>query len=209
MELHVSLEHRARAEALLTSLGLRGNVPLIGINPGASMKAKRWPVERFAAVGAELADRYDAQILVLGGPDDEGRAAAIARSIPGALSVAGRARLGETAALLRRCRLLISGDTGPLHMAVALGIPSVGLFGPTNPGKYGPWSSSGAGGPGPGTARWCFATPTRARSAAGRAFTRSLPRNAWLLRPVSLSGELTTPLRSSGEERRAAMSTAV
>jgi hypothetical protein len=53
--------------------------------------------------------------------------------------VAGKTRLGETAALLQRCRLLISGDTGPLHMAVALGIPVVGLFGPTNPSKYGPW----------------------------------------------------------------------
>src|SRR5205814_1542746 len=76
MELHVSVEHRARAEALLAGLGVEQNVPLVGINPGASMKAKRWPIERFAAVGCDLAARYDAQILVLGGADDEGRAAA-------------------------------------------------------------------------------------------------------------------------------------
>src|SRR5207249_2693908 len=76
---------------------------------------------------------------------DEERAAGIADAIPGAVSVAGRTRLGETAAVLRRCRLLISGDTGPLHMSVALGVPAVGLFGPTNPRKYGPWSERGLG----------------------------------------------------------------
>jgi ADP-heptose:LPS heptosyltransferase len=140
MELHVSREHRAHAEALLAEWGVEENALLIGINPGATMRVKRWPVERFAAVGRELVARYDAQILVFGGPDDGPRAAAISRAIPRAISVAGRTRLGETAALLRRCRLLVSGDTGPLHMAVALGVPAIGLFGPTNPGKYGPWS---------------------------------------------------------------------
>jgi ADP-heptose:LPS heptosyltransferase len=145
MELHVSLDHRAKAEALLANLGMTGDAPLIGINPGASMKSKRWPTERFAAVAGDLAAGYDARILVLGGSDDEGRAAAIARAVPGALSVAGRTRLGETAALLRRCRLLVSGDTGPLHMAVALGIPSIGLFGPTDPERYGPWGQRGEG----------------------------------------------------------------
>src|SRR5438309_904742 len=83
-------------EPRLASLGMKEGGPLVGINPGASMKAKRWPIERFAAVGCELAANYDAQVLVFGGPDDEGRAAAITRAIPGALSVAGRTRLGET-----------------------------------------------------------------------------------------------------------------
>jgi ADP-heptose:LPS heptosyltransferase len=216
MELHVSLEHRARAEALLATLGMESDVPLIGINPGASMKAKRWPVERFAAVGADLADRFDAQVLVLGGPDDEGRAAAIARSIPGARSVAGRARLGETAALLRRCRLLISGDTGPLHMAVALGVPSVGLFGPTNPGKYGPWNQRGEGGGGP---RSGGAGPR-----GGAVVLRHADPCAQCRRPCVhtitveeclaaaeglMSGELAAPVRSSAGERRPVMTTAV
>jgi ADP-heptose:LPS heptosyltransferase len=107
------------------------------------MEIKRWPIERFAAVGKELAQRYQSPVLVLGGPGDEERAGAIVRVVPGAVSVAGRTRLGETAALLRRCRLLISGDTGPLHMAVALGVPAVGLFGPTSPRKYGPWGEDG------------------------------------------------------------------
>jgi ADP-heptose:LPS heptosyltransferase len=145
MELHVSREHRSRADALLDSIGVAADALLVGINPGATMEVKRWPIERFATVGRALASRHGATILVLGGPGDEYRAQAIAQSIPGAVSVAGRTRLGETAALLRRCRLLISGDTGPLHMAVALGLPTVGLFGPTNPRKYGPWSENGVG----------------------------------------------------------------
>jgi hypothetical protein len=139
MELHVSPEHRARADARLAEWGIDEGSLLIGLNPGATMEVKRWPVERFAAVGRELTTRYDARIMVLGGPGDEQRAEVIARAVPGAVSVAGKTRLGETAALLRHCRLLISGDTGPLHMAVALGVPVVGLFGPTNPAKYGPW----------------------------------------------------------------------
>ena len=145
MELHVSREHRARAEALLAELGVEEETLLVGINPGATLRVKRWPMERFAAVGRELVARYGAQVLVFGGPDDEARAVAITRAIPSALTVAGRTRLGETAALLRRCRLLVSGDTGPLHMAVALGVPTIGLFGPTNPGKYGPWGIRGEG----------------------------------------------------------------
>jgi ADP-heptose:LPS heptosyltransferase len=145
MELHVSREHRARADAVLSDLEVAEDAPLVGINPGATLRVKRWPVERFAAVGRELVARHDVTILLFGGPEDEARAAAIASAVPDAVSAAGRTRLGETAALLRRCRLLISGDTGPLHMAVALGVPSVGLFGPTNPGKYGPWSTSREG----------------------------------------------------------------
>lgn len=140
MELHVSPEHRVRAAVLLAELGVAASALLIGINPGATLKAKRWPAERFAAVGQALVARYGARVLVLGGPDDLARAAAIARAIPDAVSVAGRTHLGETAALLRHCSLLVSGDTGPLHMAVALGIPTIGLFGPTNPRTYGPWS---------------------------------------------------------------------
>jgi ADP-heptose:LPS heptosyltransferase len=145
MELHVSPQHRAQAEAKLVRLGVGQDDDLVGINPGATMEVKRWPVERFAAVGREIALEYGAQVVILGGPGDEERAAAIAAATPRAVSVAGRLRLGETAALLRRCRLLVSGDTGPLHMAVALGIPTVGLFGPTNPRKYGPWGEEGIG----------------------------------------------------------------
>jgi ADP-heptose:LPS heptosyltransferase len=144
MELHVVSEHRARADRLLGERGIDPMARLVGINPGATMPVKRWPVERFATLGRELFVRHGARALVLGGPDDRERAAAIARAVPGAVSVAGHTRLGETAALLLRCRLLISGDTGPLHMAVALGVPVVGMFGPTNPYKYGPWSEQGA-----------------------------------------------------------------
>lgn len=143
MELHVSREHRSRADTLLARLEVSDDSLLVGLNPGATLAVKRWPPERFAAVGRELAARHQARILVLGGPGDEERAASIAQAVPGAVSVAGRTRLGETAALLRRCHLLISGDTGPLHMAVALGVPTIGLFGPTNPGKYGPWGEQG------------------------------------------------------------------
>jgi ADP-heptose:LPS heptosyltransferase len=143
MELHVSREHRMRAKAILSELGVADASEFVGINPGATLRVKRWPEDRFAAVGRDLASTYGLTILLFGGRDDEARSSAIARSIPGAVSVAGRTGLGETAALLRRCRLLISGDTGPLHMAVAVGVPSVGLFGPTDPGRYGPWSTDG------------------------------------------------------------------
>jgi heptosyltransferase-2 len=138
-ELHVSPEHAASARQRLLDEGWHEGERLIGLNPGATRDRKRWPAERFAAVGDRLAAERGCRVAVFGGPGDRELAARVVSAMAApALDLAGRLRLGETAAALRQCALVISNDTGPMHMAAALGVPVVALFGPTPPNQFGP-----------------------------------------------------------------------
>lgn len=115
--------------------------PLVGLHVGARPPARRWPAERFATVGAELLRRYDAQIVITAGSaqDEVTLARAVAARIgPQVLNLAGRTTLGGLAALIRLCRLFISNDTGPAHLAVALDTPSVTIFGPADRRRWAP-----------------------------------------------------------------------
>jgi len=97
--------------------------------PGAGKAAKQWPVDRFA----ELARRIGKDTLVAWGPGEESLARAIGAE------VAPATNFRELAFLLGRARLVIGADTGPLHLAAALGTPVIGLYGPTNPARNGPY----------------------------------------------------------------------
>jgi ADP-heptose:LPS heptosyltransferase len=118
--------------------GLSGN-PIVVLHPGAHSPARRWPVERFAAVGDALATRFGATIVITGGPGETPIAAALAdrmRSRP--INLAERTPLGGLAALLRHADLVIANDTGPAHLAVALDRPSVTIFGPADRARWAP-----------------------------------------------------------------------
>jgi ADP-heptose:LPS heptosyltransferase len=79
--------------------------------------------------------------MIFGGPTDHSRANRIQELMEQpAIVVAGRTSLADTAALLERCQLLVTGDTGPMHMAVAMAVPVVAMFGPTSPLKFGPFT---------------------------------------------------------------------
>ncbi|MBX0328207.1 glycosyltransferase family 9 protein [Oscillochloris sp. ZM17-4] len=113
---------------------------LVAIHPGASGPTKAWPPERWASLGDALAGRGGLRVVLTGGPAEAPLAAQVAalmRRPP--LSVAGATGVGQLAALLGRAALIIGGDTGPLHIAVSQGRPSVHLFGPSDPGRFGPW----------------------------------------------------------------------
>ncbi|MGV3722141.1 MAG: glycosyltransferase family 9 protein [Actinomycetota bacterium] len=141
LELTPTCEAREYVEELLGSNGFNADDRFIGINPGGSTAEKRWPPERFARTADRLHQETGLPIMIFGGPSDHRRAAEIARLMTCTpLVVAGRASLGHTAALLERCRMLVTGDTGPMHMAVAMAVPVVALFGPTNPIKFGPFT---------------------------------------------------------------------
>jgi heptosyltransferase-1 len=128
------------AEAWVDRILPRGpGQPAILINPGAGWGAKRWPVERYAAVAQGCVDR-GFRVLVNAGPGEEPLAEAIVRSTSGATPLAGT--LDQLIALTRRIALCIAGDTGPLHLACALGRPVVGIYGPTDPSRNGPFGSS-------------------------------------------------------------------
>lgn len=112
-------------------------IPAVLINPGAGWGAKRWPSERYAAVAKVLASR-GYRVFVNVGPGEEPLAAPIVEATGGkAIPVA--ATLDQLIALTRRIRLAIAGDTGPLHLACALGKPVVGIYGPTDPSRNGPF----------------------------------------------------------------------
>ena len=112
------------------------------LNPGGGWPNKRWPPERFGAVAAELARRHDVRSFVLWGPGDETLADAVAGASGGTARRAPRTTIADVVALLRRARLLVSGDTGPLHLATAVGTPIVGIYGPTDPARNGPLATS-------------------------------------------------------------------
>ena len=114
------------------------------VHPGASAQARRWPVGRFAAVARALAVPGHS-VVITGSATERARCLAVARSAELAEEsvLAAKLDLGELAALVADARLLISGDTGIAHLASAYAIPSVILFGPTSPERWGP----PAGGP--------------------------------------------------------------
>jgi heptosyltransferase-1 len=113
--------------------------PAVLLNPGAGWGAKRWPVERYAAVAQGLIER-GCRVLVNAGPGEEALAELIRRSTGGAATPLA-CTLAQLIALTRRMALVIAGDTGPLHLACALGRPVVGIYGPTDPGRNGPFGT--------------------------------------------------------------------
>jgi len=113
---------------------------LVLINPGAGWGAKQWPAERFGEVARALAaDGLTA--LINFGPGEE-RLAKQVEEASGGTAVSISCSIGELIALTRRVRLFIGGDTGPLHLAAALGVPLIAIFGPTDPARNGPYGTN-------------------------------------------------------------------
>jgi heptosyltransferase-1 len=111
--------------------------PLVLVHPGAGWGAKRWPADRYGRVAAGLASR-GYSVVVNRAPGEEALAANVAQSSGGAAQDI-RTDMAELIAMTRRCALVIGGDTGPAHLACALGKPVVGIYGPTDPARNGPW----------------------------------------------------------------------
>ena len=116
--------------------------PFALLNPGAAWPNKRWPPDRFGRLAAWLAEARGLRSLALWGPGEEALADEVARTSSGAAAVAPPTRIGDLVALARAARVMVSGDTGPTHIAAAVGTPVVALFGPTNPGRNGPWADA-------------------------------------------------------------------
>ncbi len=132
-------------EERLVALHLGG-----GSNPGMQLPAKRWQPQRWAQVADWLAETYQSNILLLGGPGEDDRAAA--EAFKAALFPATRTYVGdlvgkltwdEMGALLKLCDLFLGHDTGAMHLATAVQTPVVAVFGPSDPARYGPWDPSG------------------------------------------------------------------
>jgi heptosyltransferase-2 len=137
--LSVGPDAAAWADRLLEDEGC-ADVPLFGINPGAAYGgAKRWLPERFAAAADGLARELGGKAIIFGGTGDLDAQELIVRDMATRpVLAAGKTTLTQLIALIDRCRLFITNDSGPMHIAAALGVPIVALFGPTNPVTTGP-----------------------------------------------------------------------
>ncbi len=116
----------------------------IALHPGAGAAVKLWTVDGWVNVCNELAQRHGATLILTGGASE----LPLAQSIAGRLSaphivLAGETSLGQLAAVFARCRLVLGADSGPLHLAVAVGAPTVHLFGPVDPALFGAWGDPG------------------------------------------------------------------
>jgi ADP-heptose:LPS heptosyltransferase len=136
-ELWVTDEDRLACASLLGRHGLSEDERVVCLHAGAAQSGKIWPRENFAQVGRRLA-KADARVILVGTKDEEGLCEALAQAIPGAISLAGETSLPLLAALLQRSALLVTNDSGPMHMAAALGVPLVVPFGPEPPGRFAP-----------------------------------------------------------------------
>ena len=109
------------------------------INPSAAWPNKRWPPESFGKVAAYLQRQHGRRSVVLWGPGEEPIAQAVVDASGGAAVVAPQTTIADLVSLSRRASLFLSGDTGPLHIAAAVGTPVIALFGPTSASRNGPW----------------------------------------------------------------------
>ncbi len=138
VRLDVPAAAQARADACIA--GLRR--PLIGVHVSGGRESKQWHPNRFAEVARRLAAERGASIVLTGAESDRPMVDAVAAALDGVplVNVAGTLDLAELAGLLSALDLLVTGDTGPMHLASAVGTPLVALFGPADPRRYGPRS---------------------------------------------------------------------
>jgi lipopolysaccharide heptosyltransferase II len=128
-----------RVRELMSGGALQGG-PVFGVYPGAGSPYKQYPAPQFAEAVRLIAGQHpDARFALVGGPGDAEAAAEVARAVPGRCAdFSAKLNILETAAVIRSCSLFISNDSGPMHIAAALDIPTVAIFGPTDAHRYGP-----------------------------------------------------------------------
>jgi len=141
--LRVGPEAEASAAALLSARGVNAEarLTLVNVNAGELALERRWPLDRFTAFLRELSARVPVTVLLIGSPSERGYVGEVHRAAGGGdrlVNVAGDADLKTLMALMRRAEVLVTNDSGPLHLAAAMGLRTVSLFGPETPVLYGP-----------------------------------------------------------------------
>ncbi|HET9269882.1 MAG TPA: glycosyltransferase family 9 protein [Vicinamibacterales bacterium] len=119
-----------------------GGAPFALINPGAAWPNKRWPPERYGGVAAAIRERFGWPSLVLWGPKEQALAETVVQASNGAAVLAPPTSIVDLFGIAKAARIAVSGDTGPLHIAAAVGTPVVALFGPTRADRNGPWDGA-------------------------------------------------------------------
>jgi heptosyltransferase-2 len=122
--LRLSEAERRWADEYLRERGITSTTRIVGVHPGASVPEKRWPLDRFREVAQELASREGVRVLAFIDPQGHGASLSEIEGV-----VAAKVGLRELMALIERCDLLVCNDSGPMHIAGALGVPTVAIFG--------------------------------------------------------------------------------
>lgn len=141
--LYLEPEEEAMGAHLLAETELPGQGPWVGLSPGAAYgPAKRWEPARFAALGRKLQREFGARLVLLGGSDERPVAELVKENLPEPVAdLVGQTSLRQALGVLSRLNLLITNDSGLMHAAAALSVPLVALFGSTDPGATGPFTS--------------------------------------------------------------------
>jgi heptosyltransferase-2 len=135
IDLPVSSEIQKRVDEKLLKLGVLENDLIIGVSPGSVWPTKRWSAAGFAALIQMLQQRFACRVLLFGGADDSAVVEDVQRRCGGAAaSLVGLIGLRELAAAINRCRIFITNDSAPMHIAVARRVPTVAVFCATTPG---------------------------------------------------------------------------
>ncbi len=116
-----------------------GAAPVVGLSVSGGWYTKRWPLEKFARLADRLVQQFDARILLLWGPGERSDVERVQKLMQQAAVIAPLTDLKQLAAILKRLDLMVSNDSGPMHLAAAVGVPVVGIYGPTLPQLQGPW----------------------------------------------------------------------
>ncbi len=133
------IEH---AKASLASLCMRDETYLIGIHPGGSSFDKRWPEKRYAELADRLVQHYNAKILLFRGPDEADLTDTIQQEMETDAIINAPQTIRELGAMLSCCDLFVCNDSGPMHIAAALGVPTTAIFGPTDHVAWRPMSEN-------------------------------------------------------------------
>ena len=137
-EVFVDQKTQAWANEFLLNAKINGDLPLIGLNPGSGTTYRRWAKERFAKVGNLLQVGHNAQLIILGGPREAHLPYELAALIDGETTVITDTTPMQLAAIIQKCNLFISNDTGPMHLSTAVKTPTIALFGASNPIQWAP-----------------------------------------------------------------------
>ena len=139
MELFLADSNREYAKQVLADAHTDSRGPKIGLFPGAGWKHREWSPERFAAIGDLAYEHFGAQTLIFGGPNEKDLVDKVAGyMVSSPVRLAGDLKIRQLAALIEKCDVFVTNDTGPMHISVAVKTPTVALFGPGNHIKFQP-----------------------------------------------------------------------
>ena len=146
LEAWLGADDEAFADSFLAEHGAGPGEALAAVCPTTGNSAlKQWPLENYVSIARWLHEEKGMRVLVVGGPGDAGLCAAFEEALgPAALNAIGKTTLRQMAALVKRCRCFVGGDAGPTHLAPALGVPTVAVFGPSCHHRAGPWGGGHA-----------------------------------------------------------------